>query len=1265
MIRRTHNLLQWAFAIFVLYLLISRLLVFWVQFFPASFLSVLGTISSTDIQVEEIHVEQDWLGFQLELEGTKVKSTDFSFQADEIKADFNTFFFVLPAVDYGDYLTVKRAAYQANKPKAVVKLERNLTLEQLLTVDINIHRLWKRVNIDDVVVSDIHPDLTIQLHELNSLKGTRLSLVSEFSVIYRDALYYDRFNFKSTFSSNLWGGLDKGEFSLKSFKPMRIERLAKLLSVNWQKLLPDGEMIIDLHGVLRNSQMQNLVLQLNGQSLNWKQNVENLPSNAGLSLDWQQDNQLLNTPFFDWTFKVSQIQLDNRFIESVSPVALNFEQGEFLHFNAEKLDIEPFQLILKALLKTDLFGQFFDRAVNLNIANLNGKLDWQTLEVPELKLQLERVDLPVTDYPGMSLQAFSLEKKEGLITVSTPHPVLVMAPEIHSKPLQLELPNSFAFSYDNRNQAWALSKLNFSIDKVPVFLDISQINESYIDATFSANFVTMQKLKKYLPYDLMSPKLQAWLKESLLGGKDIEFDGQIRGLYRNFPFIEQNGHFSINAKVHDAKLRFNSKWPVLKGFDANLRFRPFELSIDVEKVNVGAGNFAENVKVIIPDLDKEDIALRVSGELDTSLDKAANYLTISPIAGKIGLQDFLKNSAKLSGDARVEISEIWVPISGLEKRGEQVNGRLRFNNSNISVLDRLEFKNLNGYLDFSESRVDSKGLKFDSLGGNGKFTVKTNPTTKQVVIKGSGYALKERNEWFNKPVKWNSELEIPFRSSSQQGVSLRADFLIHQSESKLPAPFSRENLEKQKRKLKLTTEFNNDSVDASVDIEGLVDTQIYWKVQGSEYLLNGFQVFLGDKKLRKLTAKKSESFVSGSLQEFELSAWSKAYHQLNKSLGTGLSNPVEWSFSNVNIERAGIFGNEFDDLKISWQSSAGLPFQLDVLAENVSGKVVFSSEDYTDVKLDYLNLVSDKSYSDSIIDSDCGEKTENYRPTPVIRFEAKQVALDNKIIDSLKFEVDQSPDVLVVKSIDGRFGDGTGVIKGGYQFDKEANLSSLSLNLKSSKIAEVTKFLEVNKGFSGNRAEVGLKLNWKGGLNCFSVNKFIGDVNFELKDGAIEDIEPGIARLIGLLSVESLVRRLQLDLTDITNKGMVFDEIKGRAKIDNGNVNLTKLKLKAPSATGEIEGSISLKHQTFDLEAKITPKVGATIPTIAALAGNANPLAALAVYTIMKVIPGINENLVTYEYEVLGPWKSPDISVRNQPLDNEQKAVEDLLDRDE
>ena len=248
-VKRTHHALHWAFGLFVAYLLITRLFISWIQFLPNQFVATSQWLTGSTIQFGSINIDQDWLGFQADVKKLSVKSSDFEFQAEELKIDINLFSLLIPSAGYGDYLEISKGAFQPKVAKNTQVDDQPLNLQDIGRIDANISHLWKRIKLKDFVITEFtRPGLSVQFHEFQSLNGVRLSIASEFSLSYKDVLNYERFNFKSSFTPNIWGGIENGEFSLSSFRPLSIKRLSKLLSVNWQSVLPDGELILDLKG---------------------------------------------------------------------------------------------------------------------------------------------------------------------------------------------------------------------------------------------------------------------------------------------------------------------------------------------------------------------------------------------------------------------------------------------------------------------------------------------------------------------------------------------------------------------------------------------------------------------------------------------------------------------------------------------------------------------------------------------------------------------------------------------------------------------------------------------------------------------------------------------------------------------------------------------------------------------------------------------------------------------------------------------------------
>ena len=1269
MIRNPQIFLKWALTVFVLYILLTRAVISWVQFFPTQFSSLVNAVSGYSLQFDDLQVSQHWLGFEFTIENIKLSSDSMEFEASTVSADLNTFYYFWPTADYGDFLAVEHGEYRSFESFAPkdqgASATQNLTFSDVIHLDVNLNRLWKKVSINELELKPLDADVCLHLHQFQSLKSSRLTLTSEFSLSYQSMLNQERFNLKSSFEPSLWGGIESGDFSIRSFNPLVIEKFASVLSAKWHDVLPKGELILDIEGKLRNAQLANLNLAINAKALSWKPSSKKLPESLGALLSWSGHQQVKVDNAQNWNFTLSNIQINNRFIDAASPIDVRLEQGSQLYFKADKFDIEPFKLVTKALLKKEFAENVLDKTINLSVSNLSGQLDLNTLELPSLHMNVKHLELPETDYPGINLKDLTIRKFDDQFMISTAQEIEVSSDLVSEKLLKIELPKQLVFKLNADRTAWSLPKASFKVNDVLAELNIKTLNSQYIDAQLNTRFATMATLKSYLPYSIMSKDLQSWLKQGLVAGEDIRASTRIKGKLVDFPFSDGSGVFEIDAKVHKASLNFNPEWPLLTDFDARLDFKPFELQINVDSLNLGEGNKAQNVKVTIPDLDKDDIGLIVTGTVNSQLNQVVNYLTVSPIAEKVGVKKFLESSSGYSGKTLVTINDIWVPISGHENVDPKVNGSVAFDNATLKVLDVFEFNHVNGSMSFDEKKINAPNLTFHTLKGKGALHVSTNSKTKFVELDAKGLAFERQNSWFSQPVSWATRVDIPFGAVHQDGVSLKALFDVGKAKSQLPYPYDSKSLAN--KKANIDAFISDKSIKAYLNLPDMIKTKLVWDNNQQGYDLKILQTLIGQSAYRQLKFKNKGSYIRGHLGEVDLNRWFELADNVSFKHNAGKSS-LEWQRSELNFKKFRYLSSEYKNTKVSWLTQANQPLKVYVKNDGLEASVRFSSSKQIDLNVNHfvLDTKNEKKGEEKRKDELQSCKVASDQGSmPTINFNGKNIYIDGRKINKLKFAIKDHADKLSFESIEGSFGDGAGQISGNYVYNKSANKSALTANLTSDKVESLTEFMDIDKGFTGKFGEVKLTLNWLGGVQCFNTHIANGAINFNLREGSIEDVEPGIARLIGLLSVDSLIRRLKLDLKDVTNKGLVYDSIRGKATLSNDIVTLQKMKLKAPSADAYLNGTIDIKREAFDLHASLTPKVGSTLPTVAAIAGGVNPLTALAVYTVMKVIPGINENLITYQYSVTGKWDSPIIkeNTTQKTPENKEKTnqIEDIL----
>ena len=106
------------------------------------------------------------------------------------------------------------------------------------------------------------------------------------------------------------------------------------------------------------------------------------------------------------------------------------------------------------------------------------------------------------------------------------------------------------------------------------------------------------------------------------------------------------------------------------------------------------------------------------------------------------------------------------------------------------------------------------------------------------------------------------------------------------------------------------------------------------------------------------------------------------------------------------------------------------------------------------------------------------------------------------------------------------------------------------------------------------------EVTWPGTPVDFGFQSLAGTMSIKAKNGQFLKVEPGVAKLLGVLSLQSLPRRLSFDFRDIFNDGFAFDEISATMLIASGVVYSEDLRMKGPAAKVAMSGLAKLSDET-------------------------------------------------------------------------------------
>jgi uncharacterized protein YhdP len=210
---------------------------------------------------------------------------------------------------------------------------------------------------------------------------------------------------------------------------------------------------------------------------------------------------------------------------------------------------------------------------------------------------------------------------------------------------------------------------------------------------------------------------------------------------------------------------------------------------------------------------------------------------------------------------------------------------------------------------------------------------------------------------------------------------------------------------------------------------------------------------------------------------------------------------------------------------------------------------------------------------------------------------------------------------------------------GKWYFQLPQSPSSLKGTWKSKNIGRALQSMGFETNIRDAKSMGQFDLQGISQAGSIQLSSLTGAVQLEMSQGRILGINPGLGRILSLFSLDNWKRRLQLDFSDLYKSGFSFDTLEGPLQFGEGMVKSQRIKIKGPSAQIDASGYVNLATHQMDAKLLVTPKVGGTLSTAAAIAAG-NPAVGAAVWIIDKMVTR-SKPIAQYEYRVTGDWDEP------------------------
>ena len=799
------------------------------------------------------------------------------------------------------------------------------------------------------------------------------------------------------------------------------------------------------------------------------------------------------------------------------------------------------------------------------------------------------------------------------------------------------------------------------------------------------------RVHRYLPLNI-SQSVRHYVRDSVLKGELQNIGVKIKGDLKQLPFANpKEGEFRFTGKVKELQYAYvptasantanrnassEGIWPIMDNVNGDIVFDRLNF-----KVNGASGKWGNlpftQIKAEIPSL-KGPVIVNVQGESKASASVVLNELRLSPVSNMLnGALEQASSTGTLT--TRLKLS---LPLAELEKTSLQ--GSVALSGNDIRMQSVLPvFEKAQGAIQFTETGFTLMGVNAQFLGGPIKLeggmrklaprSTEANPLIRiqgQVTANGMRQAkeipalsmfAQHANGASNYTASLGfkggqSELSI---QSQLQGMAFNLPAPLHKKAEEQVA-FKFENLvqgfsptnpnKAQRDQLQMTW---GRSLSASYlrDVSG-PDPRI---IQG--------RLQVGD-NFATPAANLSDSGVSASfnLPSFSIDDWVQVLSPPKSSPAWLSSQSTSFSAATQNYlptrmtlkaNEVTVQGRQLHNVLVSG-SREGFLWRANLDAKQFSGYLEYRQPNNQNAGRIYARLarLSLPPSADQTVESLLEDSPLSI---PALDIVVEDLELRGKKLGRVEIEAVNTEASLPrnaasrewrLNKLNITLPEASFKASGRWITSREGTQQAsteMNFRLDVSDAGDLLNRLGTKDALRGGAGKLEGQVNWQGSPMTLHYPSLGGRFNVNMGRGQFLQAEPGVAKLLGVLSLQALPRRLLFDFRDVFSAGFAFDTVRGDVLIQQGIASTRNLQMKGVNAVVQMDGSSDIERETQNLRVLILPEVDAG--TASLLAGIAlNPAIGLSTFLAQLILKQPLSRVNTQEFLIDGTWSDPKVT---------------------
>lgn len=809
------------------------------------------------------------------------------------------------------------------------------------------------------------------------------------------------------------------------------------------------------------------------------------------------------------------------------------------------------------------------------------------------------------------------------------------------------------------------------------------------------------RVHRYLPLEIPADA-RHYVRDSVQSGRASKVQFKVEGDLNKLPFERGEGEFRIAADVHDVNYVYvpaalqaagDKPWPALSQLSGELVFDRASMTVRNAQGRV-AGHprmQLQQIEARIPNLShtRVEVKARAQGELAEML----GFVAGSPVAG---LTEQVMDHAQGSGTAQLQL-QLDLPIDHLEQ--SKVQGSVALAGNSLRLMPEVPLlSQIRGNVQFSETGFSLAGVQAQALGGPVRFEggmqvlpASAPPSQSPLVLRASGTASAEG---------LRAAPELGMLADIARAAQGQADYVLDLGVRRgtpeitvtsnlqglaldLPSPMGKPAAAAVP--LRFSHGLTSSAVSATAgkaELPPLHDEiALQWgEVAQLRYLrdagstpakvLSGTLAIGSPLPAVDMPARGVHAQVA--LAALDIDTWQQALQRLSPAAPAGAEAAAESApaaplqsylpdTATLNAQSLTANGRTLHALSARGTRNGGL-WNATVEARELSGQIEYREGHAADpagqvyARLTRLAVPQSAAGEGAAGEGAAGAVDSLLSPQPrslpaldiavealelfgrpMGRFEVQARNRQNPANPALReWQLTQfnitSPEARLQAS-------GSWALQPGQPAQPR---TALRFALEIADTGALLTRFSMPGVIRNGRGRLDGQVAWNGSPLAPDYHSMNGQMHLDMASGQFLQAEPGLAKLLGVLSLQALPRRLTLDFRDVFSKGFTFDFVRGDVQIAQGIARTNNLQMKGVNAAVLMEGQADMLRETQNLHVVVVPEINVWTASLVATA--INPVVGLSSFLAQMLLRGPLIAATTKEFRIDGSWSDPQVN---------------------